>query len=464
MRNPAPALLAGLLLIAALVPLGGQAQGTLGPDTTTLWLSGVQDVDPAASLIPLGGTYTLTTDQSAVSGGTQNFIVDAQGTLSSATFSADSTSFADPINLDAAGTIDLHIRLGAGCCASIGVMEATLTHGDTELGTTSWGPQPFTDYTEYTANFPVPAGSETLDPADGNIEFTLSYSGAGLLFLETGREQDGSTWYSKIELPVIAGTDDVNTNDADEDGLPDDWEEAHFGGLNEDGSGDPDDDGLNNTEEESLGTDPTDDDTDGDGVTDGDEVANGTDPKNPDDPGSANDADQDGLDDDWEAEHFGDATAEDGSGDPDGDGLNNTEEQTHGTDPNSADSDGDGIDDGDEVAAGTNPNDATDPASEESEETGSEDTDGDGLNGTQEAELGTDPDDADSDGDGHSDGEEVEAGSNPLDADDTPQSSDDDDLDALQELEDDWAYLAISGGALVAVIVLSIIALAVRWA
>ena len=46
---------------------------------------------------------------------------------------------------------------------------------------------------------------------------------------------------------------------------------------------DQDGDGLLNTEEEALGTDPEEDDSDGDGHTDGDEVVKGTDPLDIDD-------------------------------------------------------------------------------------------------------------------------------------------------------------------------------------
>ncbi len=69
---------------------------------------------------------------------------------------------------------------------------------------------------------------------------------------------------------------------------------------------DADGDGLTLAEEEDLGTDPDNPDTDGDGLQDGDEV------------------------------------------------------HTHGTDPNAADSDGDGWDDGDEVGDNTDPLDSAD--------------------------------------------------------------------------------------------------------
>lgn len=100
-------------------------------------------------------------------------------------------------------------------------------------------------------------------------------------------------------------------------------------------AGDADVDGLTDTEEGAIGTDPNNPDTDGDGVNDGDEVEAGTDPITPPDL------------------------------DADDDGLTDSEEAALGTNPRSTDSDGDGLTDGSEVANGTNPL--------------SGDTDGDGV-------------------------------------------------------------------------------------
>lgn len=66
--------------------------------------------------------------------------------------------------------------------------------------------------------------------------------------------------------------------DSDEDGLPDVWELAFFGSLEQTAADDADDDGLTNAEELAVGTDPTSGDTDGDGVSDADEVAVESDP------------------------------------------------------------------------------------------------------------------------------------------------------------------------------------------
>ena len=175
--------------------------------------------------------------------------------------------------------------------------------------------------------------------------------------------------------------------------------------------------------------------------------------------GGGADSDGDGLNDTWEQDNFGDLN-QTGSDDPDDDGLNNTAEFDLGTDPNDADSDDDGLEDGDEVTRGTDPLDA--------------DTDGDGLDDGDEVTRGTDPLDADTDGDGVSDGDEVSEGSDPLDGDDQASGggsegsgsgpgSASSEKSALDELQDDPGYLAISGAGLVSVVVLSIIGLAARW-
>jgi len=75
--------------------------------------------------------------------------------------------------------------------------------------------------------------------------------------------------------------------DADNDGLPDFWEEKYFSDLDTtNGEEDVDNDGLKNTEEFVAKTDPTDFDTDNDGYGDGlecgDPIDNQTYPRNMD--------------------------------------------------------------------------------------------------------------------------------------------------------------------------------------
>lgn len=133
--------------------------------------------------------------------------------------------------------------------------------------------------------------------------------------------------------------------DSDNDGLLDTWEMdnlpdgAHLddGSVNPDfgASGDPDDDGLTNLEEQAARTDPQDDDSDGDGLKDGVE----------DDGGTFVSADMTGTNP--------------RRADTDGDGLNDGVEDNGGTfvsmsmtgtDPTNPDTDGDGTDDGLEAA------------------------------------------------------------------------------------------------------------------
>jgi serine/threonine protein kinase len=90
------------------------------------------------------------------------------------------------------------------------------------------------------------------------------------------------------------------------------------------------------------------------------------------------------------------------SGDRDGDGLSDTQEQYLGSDQNNPDSDQDLLEDGEEVLTwGTSPT--------------NRDTDGDKLSDGEEVRsIGTNPTLPDSDGDGILDGDEIIMGSDPL--------------------------------------------------
>ncbi|MCB1095121.1 MAG: hypothetical protein KDN22_06030 [Verrucomicrobiae bacterium] len=121
--------------------------------------------------------------------------------------------------------------------------------------------------------------------------------------------------------------------DSDGDGAPDSWEEEN--GLNKDdaadGAMDLDGDGLSNVEEYNRGTDPSETDTDADGLSDSAETE--TDPRNPD-------TDGDGLKDGVETDTGTFVSAAD-----------------TGTDPTVGDTDGDGFKDGREVDEGSDPTD-----------------------------------------------------------------------------------------------------------
>ena len=192
------------------------------------------------------------------------------------------------------------------------------------------------------------------------------------------------------------------------------------------GHSDRDGDGLTDTYEESIGTDPLNPDTDGDGLSDSDELHNiGTDPLK-------TDTDNDRLTDMEEVAKKTDPTRPD----TDGDGLTEGEEFAHGTDPFDQDSDKDGLTDGEEVHTWH-----SDPLRSDSDADGisdveevrvhktdprSQDSDGDGLDDARELELRTDPAAADSDGDGLPDGEEVDRyRTDPLKADSDGDGSSD---------------------------------------
>jgi len=108
-------------------------------------------------------------------------------------------------------------------------------------------------------------------------------------------------------------TCDIPDVDSDSDGLPDEWELQYFSDMNENGSGDPDMDNLTNATEYEMGTNPSNADTDNDGLNDGLEVnILGTDP-------TLTDTDTNGI--------------LDGDEDFDLDGFTNKEEVQCGSDP-----------------------------------------------------------------------------------------------------------------------------------
>jgi gliding motility-associated-like protein len=171
-------------------------------------------------------------------------------------------------------------------------------------------------------------------------------------------------------------------------------------------TGDCDNDGLTNAEEDANGngvwdqgteTDPTNPDTDNDGIEDGEENIAGTNALDACDPNPLSLA----------------------TNDCDNDGLDNTAETANGTDPIDADTDDDGINDGDEVANNSNP---TDPCDPNVYALSSFDCDGDGLTNGEEDTNGNgewDEDEtnasiADTDGDGINDGDELANNTDPL--------------------------------------------------
>ena len=126
-------------------------------------------------------------------------------------------------------------------------------------------------------------------------------------------------------------------------------EEVSGDGITTNEAIDSDQDGLADVlEETQYGTDPLDEDTDGDGMSDGWEVEHGLNPLDDgesdpleQDPGEADveEAEQENETDSWPDPNQGP------NGDPDNDGLTNQQEQELETDPQRSDTDNDGLND-----------------------------------------------------------------------------------------------------------------------
>jgi gliding motility-associated-like protein len=193
---------------------------------------------------------------------------------------------------------------------------------------------------------------------------------------------------------------------------------------------DVDGDGCLNVDENLVGTDPSNPDTDGDGENDCAEIGNVGAPTDTDGDGiidalesSIIDTDGDGVMDELDPDNTNPCipNANAGPCDQDGDGLTNSQENAAGTSPTNPDTDGDGLTDGAEVTNGSDPLNPCDP--DDTLPGCQIDTDFDGLTDAQEGVLGTNPLNPDSDGDGINDGTEVTNGSNPLDPCDPDGSS-----------------------------------------
>ncbi len=234
-------------------------------------------------------------------------------------------------------------------------------------------------------NFNI-AGRVDRTKSTENADSWGSFSLGVQFYLFGHSDRDGDGLSDTYEESI--GTDPLNP-DTDGDGLSDSDElnTHHTDPLKTD----TDDDRLTDLEEVAKKTDPSRPDTDGDGLTEGEEFAHGTDPFDPD-------SDKDGLTDGEEVHTW---HSDPLRSDSDADGISDLEEvRVHKSDPRSQDTDGDGLDDRLELELRTDPSVA--------------DSDGDGLtDGDEVNRYKTDPLKADSDGDGSSDGMEVSGGSDP---------------------------------------------------
>lgn len=174
-----------------------------------------------------------------------------------------------PNDLDGDGLTDTEEDLDADGVYDVGV-ETDPKNADTDRGGEADGAE-------------VSAGRNPLKQID-DITFDADNDG-----LRNGEEQTLGTDPTNADTDgdgTLDGNDPAplersQRTDHDRDGLPGEWEVQH--GLEpdnaKDATEDPDEDGLNNTEEFVQGTLPKEPDTDLDGVPDGTEVEQGTDPQ-----------------------------------------------------------------------------------------------------------------------------------------------------------------------------------------
>ncbi|TKB43679.1 hypothetical protein E8M12_14505, partial [Thalassotalea mangrovi] len=157
-------------------------------------------------------------------------------------------------------------------------------------------------------------------------------------------------------------------------------------GIRNKDDADDDNDGISDNDEILLGTEPLNDDTDGDGSIDGVDVF-------PLNPAEDTDTDLDGI-------------GNNADSDDDNDNVLDNAEIANGTDPLNPDTDGDGSND-DIDAFPLNPAEDTDTDLDGIGNNADSDDDNDNVSDSDEVAQGTDPLNPDSDGDGVNDGEDV---------------------------------------------------------
>jgi outer membrane protein OmpA-like peptidoglycan-associated protein len=413
-------------------------------------VSFVGDADPSTTTDPLD----TDTDADGIDDGVEDANQDGQ-TLNTigGTGGAAGSGETDPGNsdTDGDGLTDGDEVNGTGPLAGIGVTDPLDT--DTDDGGAQDGAEVITDGTNPTAGNGL---DDAVDSDNDGITDVLE----GVLGTDPNdpdSDNDGLTDGEEAGSNGVldAGETDPLDADSDDDGLSDGDE-------------------VNGTGLLSIysPTDPLNNDTDGDGIDDGVEAGVSTDGINPGvsdgagipyagtPPGFVGDADPGTTTDPTNPDSDGDGLP-DGAEDLNADGQtvntigDSASSGTGETDPNLVDTDSDGLEDGDEVN-GTGPLagiGATDPLDADTDDGGTQDgtevladgtnpvfgndgddaaadPDNDGLSNAQEALLGTDPNDPDTDNDGIDDGAEVgndgvvgAGDTDPLDAD-----SDDDGL------------------------------------
>ena len=105
----------------------------------------------------------------------------------------------------------------------------------------------------------LPSGATFTDRGDGTalFDWTPAIGQAGVYTVVFSATDGQHTATRSATLTILSGAD----SDSDNDGMPDAWELEHFGTLDRDGTGDYDGDGFSDRDEASVGSDPTDPDS-----------------------------------------------------------------------------------------------------------------------------------------------------------------------------------------------------------
>ncbi len=216
-----------------------------------------------------------------------------------------------------------------------------IAHGDSTV-TVQWDHSVSNDVLGYSLSYGSEVGNYLFTINLGNTtNCTLPYliKGVGYHFAVRAYDQslNWSEYSTDYEFKLLS------MNDADLDGLSDDWERSYWGSLDKVSSGDDDfdSDGESNLDEMIQKLNPVNPDTDGDQVPDAVDLH----------PNIKLDLDNDKMPDDWE--YFW--RLSDPNSDSDGDGLDNVHEYYYKTSPVLPDTDGDGIKDGEEVRINSDP-------------------------------------------------------------------------------------------------------------
>ena len=307
-----------------------------GGTTSEIVLTGDIEIDGKGVIATTAGVH-LTITGSITGTGELAVTSDGLGDPAIVTVLGNANDFTGPV------TVSNGAQLNVGSPGLIDSGDITLENGGLDPGYAVANPS---------GNF-VLIGEETFFMLDQDMLFAGFFIGETDLvdLLQTNTFTAEFLLDNQFPENSVAGDATLTVSaDSDEDGLPDSWEQDNFGGLSEDGEGDPDGDGLTNARELSFSGDPNNKDTDGDSIEDGVEVdTHGTNP-------SLADTDGDTLTDDVEIA----GTTSPIKADTDEDGLDDGAEGTAGTDPIDPDSDDDSYPDGIEVANDSDPKNAGD--------------------------------------------------------------------------------------------------------